>query len=321
MNKKSTGLLLSILGVLSLVLITAGVTYAFFSYAKEGETKNTLTTGTITFYYDEQTEEENGISIEEAMPMDDNAGMALKDNKNVFKFKVTSTVSSGAKIPYAVTVRKDKESTLGNDYVKVYLTATGDTSSGTAKNYTTTDSTHVKVFSQLGELSSLTDEYLKSIKLPDGVEEKVIYTSEVPANSEDYTTNFELRMWISGDTEDEATTAIDYSPYEFVATEKTSGTDPLKADDLIQSGDFITSTEYYAKSQEERSKYERIAYVNMNERTIISEAQASNLQQQGTLDTTVNGKFTASEQFYSLNGQTFKLTVNVYANAVVVQGN
>ena len=42
MNKKSTGLLLSILGVISLVLITAGVTYAFFSYTKEGLTENVI---------------------------------------------------------------------------------------------------------------------------------------------------------------------------------------------------------------------------------------------------------------------------------------
>ena len=50
-KKKSTGLLLSILGVVSLVLITAGVTYAFFSYAKEGKTVNRITTGTIEFTY------------------------------------------------------------------------------------------------------------------------------------------------------------------------------------------------------------------------------------------------------------------------------
>ena len=79
MNKKSTGLLLSILGVLSLVLITAGVTYAFFSYTKEGETANTISTGTITFYYDEQEAEGNGIKIENALPISDKEGIACKD--------------------------------------------------------------------------------------------------------------------------------------------------------------------------------------------------------------------------------------------------
>ena len=53
MNKKKS-LILSLVGVLSLVLITAGVTYAFFNYAKEGTTENTITTGTITFIYEEE---------------------------------------------------------------------------------------------------------------------------------------------------------------------------------------------------------------------------------------------------------------------------
>lgn len=44
MNKKKTGLLLSVLGILSILLITAGVIYAFFNYAKEGTTNVTLPT-------------------------------------------------------------------------------------------------------------------------------------------------------------------------------------------------------------------------------------------------------------------------------------
>ena len=37
-----------LIALFGLIAITAGVTYAFFSYAKEGTTDNTLTTGTIT---------------------------------------------------------------------------------------------------------------------------------------------------------------------------------------------------------------------------------------------------------------------------------
>ena len=83
MNKKSTGLLLSILGVISLVLITAGVTYAFFSYAKQGTTENVIKTGTITFLYDELEGVGNGIKITDAIPMTDEVGKALAMQINI----------------------------------------------------------------------------------------------------------------------------------------------------------------------------------------------------------------------------------------------
>ena len=47
MSIKNKKIILSILGVLSIVLITTGITYAFFNYAKEGTTDNTITTDTI----------------------------------------------------------------------------------------------------------------------------------------------------------------------------------------------------------------------------------------------------------------------------------
>ena len=109
-KKKSTGLLLSILGVVSLVLITAGVTYAFFSYAKEGQTENTLTTAAIEFAYNE-TDLDNGILIENALPLTDAEGMALADDttndiKNTFLFTITSKTPTNANIPYIVTAKK-----------------------------------------------------------------------------------------------------------------------------------------------------------------------------------------------------------------------
>ena len=92
-KKKTTGIVLSVIGVLALISITAGVTVAFFSYAKEGTTLNTISTGTITFLYDEQNREGNGIEITDALPMTDDKGMVLSGSKNVFDFKVTATTT------------------------------------------------------------------------------------------------------------------------------------------------------------------------------------------------------------------------------------
>lgn len=298
MNKKSTGLLLSILGVISLVLITTGVTYAFFSYTKQGTTENVIKTGTITFLYDELEGEGNGIKITDAIPMTDAEGKVLADANQYFDFKVTSTVSGDATIPYEVTLRKGADSTLGEDQIKVFLTATGSETNGVNS---ADDSGTIKLFSELTQTTT---------NVPAGTVEKTIYKGTVPAKTTNYAENFKLRMWIKG----ENGVAADYSPYEFVLKTAATGTDALKADDLISAGTLITSTAYYALDTATQANYERIAYVNKTNRTIytVTQSQAAGF--------TAGDGFEANEQFYSINGQQFSATVNVYANATVVQG-
>lgn len=296
MNKKSTGLLLSILGVISLVLITAGVTYAFFSYTKEGVTENTISTGTITFYYDEKEGEGNGIQITDAMPMSDTDGKALTDT---FNFNVSSTVSGDVSIPYEVTARKASDSTLAEDQVKLYLTSTGSETAGT--NSTVAGDGTVNLYSAL----------TPSTIAPTGTVEKTIYTGTVPANTSTYSQDFTLRMWIKGANEANGDEA-DYSPYEFVLKTAATGTSALNADTLIGDGNLITSNAYYDLDADTKANYERIAYVNETTREIytVSQSQASGF--------TAGEGFVAGEQFYSLNGQEFSVTINVYAGAKVV---
>ncbi len=364
-KKKTMGISLSILCIISLVLITAGVTYAFFSYAKEGLTENVLTTGTITFYYDETAGKGKGVNITEAMPLDDNAGMQLTKEDQVFDFQITSEVSKGANIPYMITVRKDKTSTLTGDKVKVYLDVVDDFNSITegsglttevAKegdiNYTLKENSDVKLFSELTKLSNSTSDATitgttvtngginnLTVTVPKDIDERIIYKGEVPANSmanvdgnKKYTADFRLRMWINGENDENGVAKADYSAYEFVITSKKDEVGPLNATELINSGDFITSASYYSLDEENRKSWERIAYVNQDEGTFYSVSQAKT---KGWI-TDENGQiiektdqeqnrpgdgFAFSEQYYSLNGKTFKLTVNVYANAVVVEGS
>ena len=184
MNKKSTGLLLSILGVLSVVLITAGVTFAFFNYAREGSTENTVTTGSITFLYTENSGTGRGISLTNAFPISDEVGKAQTGAGNVFEFKVTSTTPNKTTIPYEITARKATESTLTDDtVVKLYLTkVSGDSEEEVLLN----------------KYSALTQtEKVSSSKYT----EKTLYTEEVPANSSNYEQAYRLRMWIDEKTD------------------------------------------------------------------------------------------------------------------------
>lgn len=297
-NKKTTGLLLSILGVISLVLITAGVTYAFFSYAKLGTTENTITSGTLTFLYDELDESGTSINIENALPISDEAGIALTGAGNVFDFKVTAKNSGTVPIAYEITARKAADSTISEDQIKVYLT------SGASNKVAPLTMAN-------GVVKTYKDLLQTETEVGTGIVEKTIYKGEVPAGSSSYEETFKLRMWLNGDTN----TTVDYSPYEFVLSTAATGTTALKADDLIKATHLITSTAYYSMSTTDQANYERIAYVNKTDRTIytVSQAKALNI----TADTIPTG-FVASEQFYKLQDQTFKVTVNVYANATVV---
>ena len=69
-KNSSKQVLLSVLAVAILVVAVVGVSFAFFTYSKQGETVNTITTGTLVFSYNEPA---NGILLEDAVPMSDSA--------------------------------------------------------------------------------------------------------------------------------------------------------------------------------------------------------------------------------------------------------
>ena len=81
MNNKKM-LMLSIGAIVGLVLITIGVSVAFFSYTREGSTENTIESGTINFIYEEVDRMGNGISIEDALPTSDSES---KDSNSYFR--------------------------------------------------------------------------------------------------------------------------------------------------------------------------------------------------------------------------------------------
>ena len=181
-NSKKKQVLLTLIGIISLIVITVGVTYAFFNYAKEGTTDNTIKTGSITFLYTEVSGVGKGISLTEAYPVADSIGKVQVGEGKVFDFKVTSNISMNSSIGYQVTARKKTGSTLANSAVKVYLTEVN----GTEQEL---------LLSKYSELSQ-TDRVNKS-----KYTEKVLYEDTVSANTSNYEKNFRLRMWVSDDTD------------------------------------------------------------------------------------------------------------------------
>ena len=182
MKNKKKQIIITLIAIISLIVITVGVTYAFFNYAKEGTTDNTIQTGGITFLYTEVSGVGKGISLTEAYPVADSIGKVQVGEGKVFDFKVTSNISMNSSIGYQVTARKKTGSTLANSAVKVYLTEVN----GTEQEL---------LLSKYSELSQ-TDR-VDSSKF----DERILYEATVPANTSNYEKNFRLRMWLDENTD------------------------------------------------------------------------------------------------------------------------
>ena len=181
-NKRKT-LVLSIIGLIGLIIVTIGITYAVFTYTKLGTTDNTVTSGTLKFLYTENTGVKTGIKLTNALPISDTQGKALDGDNNVFDFSIEATNTGTEAIPYEVTLRKKADSTLEENYVKVYLT---DSTETTEKE----------------ELAVIKYSKLPQTNIDVGSEiEKTIYNGIVDGNTTNYKKDFRLRMWVD-DTED-----------------------------------------------------------------------------------------------------------------------
>ena len=182
MKNKKKQIIITLIAIISLIVITVGVTYAFFNYAKEGTTDNVVKTGGIAFLYTEVSGVGKGISLTDAYPIADSIGKVQTGEGKVFDFKVTSNIEMNSNIGYQVTARKKTGSTLANSAVKVYLTEVN----GTEQEL---------LLSKYSELSQ-TDKVDSS-----KYDERILYEATVPANTSNYEKNFRLRMWVSDDTD------------------------------------------------------------------------------------------------------------------------
>lgn len=182
MNENSSKqVLLSVLGIAVLVVAVVGVSFAFFTYSKQGTTSNTLTTGNIFFNFTEG----NAISLSNEFPRTDTSGKALTTEQNgALTFTITGYDSSAKGIDYTVlAIPGDTDGTktrFKDSEIKLYLVAS---TSETTNNITNKYSTPTVV----GTDGSLTT---SGITLATG---KITATSSTAQQTDSYT----LRMWIS----------------------------------------------------------------------------------------------------------------------------
>ena len=119
-SNHSKEIILPIILVVLLFISVIGITYAIFTYAKEGKVANRISTGSLTFSY---TETSNGISLTNAVPVSDTVGKAMANGNGYFDFNVSCKIVGNNVIKYEVyTTEENVSPKLDSAFVKIYLT-------------------------------------------------------------------------------------------------------------------------------------------------------------------------------------------------------
>lgn len=192
MKKYKVTILAVVFLFLSLVFLFSGISYSIFSYFGKGMTNNVIYTGKIIFSYSDANGGDNGIHIEDALPISDEVGKVLSGNGEYFDFTVTaSTIKTN--LAYEIAVKKNKNSTLDENWMKIYLTTLeGNQELPTEITYR---DNQVVTFNELVDTTN------------NLLEGKTIYYGTVQAGEVFYGKKFRLRMWVK----DPQMTNFDYS--------------------------------------------------------------------------------------------------------------
>ena len=116
-KKKENIVIIAILVIMLLAII--GVSYAAFSFSKQGNTPNKITTGSITMTY---TESSNTISLSNALPTTDKTGTTRLKEGEYFDFTVSSEIVGDVNINYEISAKEVGDGTIDGSNIKLYLT-------------------------------------------------------------------------------------------------------------------------------------------------------------------------------------------------------
>lgn len=162
---------LSIIGIVVLMILIAGGTYAAFIVTQSGST-NTIQTGTVSFSY---TQPSSNVTLSSAYPVTDATGKT----GDYFEFSVSATTSGEHDTNYYVYYVLDSNNTMSQNDIRLYLTTVSD-------NVET-------VVAGFPRIAGYSDEYSSGYLLDSGIFE---------TNSNTLSKTYRLRMWISQDYTD-----------------------------------------------------------------------------------------------------------------------
>lgn len=194
-NNSSKQILLSVIGVAILVVAVVGVSFAFFTYTKTGTQDNVITTGTLTFSF----EDTSWINLTNHFPVATQADVTGENSECAFS--VQGSAPAGTSLYYDIIAIDGTLAAEGNDYagktrfpndeISVYLAPTGTGEGNTVTNYAETAT---------GTLIS----NLEDVAVADGLNGKLladgIMTGATGADGNTArTVSFTGKMWVDSD--------------------------------------------------------------------------------------------------------------------------
>ena len=186
-------MIISILALLSLTLVTTGVSYSLLDYDENDNFGNSQ----LTYNYS-NIQETTELSIKDTTPVTDEVGKKLSSDDSLFRFSVDGTIEKGKEVSYEITVARAPSSTLSGDLVKVYLT---EEANGKEYPINTT-------VSQDGVVKKYTE--LATSSLLDTWENRVVYQGTADYGRDgSFHRDYRLRIWIDGETNVEPTVLED----------------------------------------------------------------------------------------------------------------
>lgn len=124
--EKKNQVLMTVLGVFALVIVTVGVSYAFFTYSRTSTTNNTINTTTqdIKFGFTES----GGIALTDAVALPAEKGKVL--DTNVYTININANMPANSTVEYRITAINNTKAeapktALENTQVRAYLTKAG----------------------------------------------------------------------------------------------------------------------------------------------------------------------------------------------------
>lgn len=213
--EKKNQVLMTVLGVFALVIVTVGVSYAFFTYSRTSTINNTINTTTqpISFGFTESGQ----IALTDAVALPAGKGKVIPTN--VYTINIDAKMPTNSKVNYTITAinntsAPEGKTALNNNQVRAYLTKDGAAVWNTVDE-NNSDNNGTKLMSEI--ITSGNEGLLHTITIEDTAEHTTI----------DHT--YELRIWLDKSASN-----------DIVADDNATGTIP-DGDNYTTDGETVTS--------------------------------------------------------------------------------
>ena len=115
-----------IIAIIVLFVAVVGISYAAFSYIRNGTKVNSITTGVITMSYEESS---NVITIDKALPTTDATGKVRLRDGEYFDFTLSTTIQGSTNVNWEIAAEDVTTGSrkIDGSNIKLYLTELDDT--------------------------------------------------------------------------------------------------------------------------------------------------------------------------------------------------